>query len=80
MEQQQQQRLLDYLLKETAVGVRMMVRDKSTTHFFDAGTDGEGKKHVFFMAILPEEVTKKLEAAMGSTVPSDPFKDNYPAE
>jgi len=67
------ERMLKYTLKEAETGIRMMARNKSPMHFFDWGTDTAGTKHVFVMAILPEDAVAAFESQMN---PSEPVESN----
>ncbi len=68
------QRVLEHTLKESQVGIRMMARDHTNTHVFNFGTDPQGNKHVFVMAVVPETRLGDFVRAIGGTL----LKDSAP--
>lgn len=53
---EEEERMLQHVLKQTEIGVRMMFRDRSALHAFDYDKDG---RYVFMMAVLPKEIVDK---------------------
>lgn len=45
--------LLKYLLKESTVGIKMMLKEKTTVHAFDIGKLADGIEYSFVMQIVP---------------------------
>lgn len=70
-------KLLRYLLKEAQTAIRIMFRDKSPLHLFDAGT-AEGKKFVCLIAIAPEEKIMELVKAIDSSCTPDTIQESNP--
>lgn len=53
-------RMLDYLLKESHVGIRMMFEKGSALHAFNYGKHPDGRDFVFVMAVLPHDVASRI--------------------
>ena len=59
----------DYLTREAAIGLRVMLDTNRSVHVFDVGTDTAGNEWVFVQAVLPKE---QIEKTLGPVLlPSD---------
>ena len=69
--------LLDYLLKETEVAIRMMLRDGSTVHIFNIGTktmpDGEQVDLCMIMVVSTRIQADELAKMFGGMVDCKPL-------
>ena len=56
---------LDYLLRESALGIRAMYENRGTFHAFNYGADPQtGKEFVLMMLVLPAETAHSLTKQM----------------
>lgn len=65
-------KMLKYCLKETETAVRIMARDKTSTHMFDYGKTPDGSEFVFLLAVLPK---KLADTMFGPCRYSEPLED-----
>jgi hypothetical protein len=52
--------MLEYLLREAAVGIRIMAKDRTDLHMFDIGKDPAGQEWVFLMLVVKKEIADKI--------------------